>query len=293
MPGKRQWRGVASVGLLSSVKDAVPKLRMQVNDSTLTVLVDTGCSRCLVHVSCCGPWQRSDVGIITMDGAKHRCLGTTHVCLKLESEMPRIVEAIVIDFRPLNFDFVLGMNGVSAFGGAFIGADGEVLLGDQNHARACMGRNSAPAGAVTEVAAAQAEVPVAKQNKRELVNGIVIEEKDFTARYDAREKQWTAAWKWTDGREPPTLDNNVAQYAVKSSVREEYEREIAVWKERGWLKPYDECELGPPKGLIPLMAVVQKNKAKVRPVLDFRELNQHIEPFTANADVCAEKMRKW
>lgn len=37
--------------------------------------------------------------------------------------------------------------------------------------------------------------------------------------------------------------------------------------------PYDEHKYGPAKGLIPFMAVVQWNKRKVQPVLDFRELN--------------------
>jgi len=41
------------------------------------------------------------------------------------------------------------------------------------------------------------------------------------------------------------------------------------------------------------MAVVQQNKAKVCPVMDFRELNRHIDAFTASVDVCAEKLREW
>lgn len=57
--------------------------------------------------------------------------------------------------------------------------------------------------------------------------------------------------------------------------------------------PYPEEELGPPKGLIPLMAVIQQNKEKVRPVLDYRELNEHVDAFTAHADVCAQKLREW
>uniref|UniRef100_A0A5S6Q0X4 RNase H domain-containing protein n=1 Tax=Trichuris muris TaxID=70415 RepID=A0A5S6Q0X4_TRIMR len=43
----------------------------------------------------------------------------------------------------------------------------------------------------------------------------------------------------------------------------------------------------------PLMAIVQRNKGKVRPLMDFRELNEHIATFTASADVCASKMRDW
>ena len=59
------------------------------------------------------------------------------------------------------------------------------------------------------------------------------------------------------------------------------------------MESYDDKKLGPAKGLIPLMAIVQQNKDKVRPVMDFRELNSHVDAFTANADVCADKIRKW
>ncbi|KAK4326819.1 hypothetical protein Pmani_002676 [Petrolisthes manimaculis] len=62
------------------------------------------------------------------------------------------------------------------------------------------------------------------------------------------------------------------------------------WIKDGWLVPHNECKHGPPKGLIPLMAVVQHNKGKVRPVLDFRELN---DTFTADSDVCADKLWEW
>ena len=51
--------------------------------------------------------------------------------------------------------------------------------------------------------------------------------------------------------------------------------------------------MGPPKGLIPLMAVIKQNKQKVRPVLDYRELNDHVDPFTARADICTEKLIEW
>lgn len=59
------------------------------------------------------------------------------------------------------------------------------------------------------------------------------------------------------------------------------------------LLPYVEHKYGPAKGLISLMAVVQRNKRKVRPVLDFRELNAYIDAFTADSDVCSDKLREW
>ena len=41
------------------------------------------------------------------------------------------------------------------------------------------------------------------------------------------------------------------------------------------------------------MAVVQQNKSKVHPVLDFRELNGYVDAYTAHADVCVQKLREW
>lgn len=52
-------------------------------------------------------------------------------------------------------------------------------------------------------------------------------------------------------------------------------------------------ELGPAKALIPLMAVVQSNRSKVQPIMDYKELNGFVNMFTANADVCAQKLWEW
>ena len=41
------------------------------------------------------------------------------------------------------------------------------------------------------------------------------------------------------------------------------------------------------------MAVVQEQKQKVRLVLDCRKLNGFVDAFTANAEVCAQKLREW
>ena len=57
--------------------------------------------------------------------------------------------------------------------------------------------------------------------------------------------------------------------------------------------PYPEGKYAPPKGLIPLMAVLQAKKQKVRLVMDYRELNKYIDVHTANADVCVQKLREW
>ena len=219
------------------------------------------------------------------------------------------VDALVIGFRPLNFEFVFGMNGVRAFGGVHIGAEGCVTLGAK--AAGCMevsgssggegGQNVAnarrescsksPQNGVTSGGAVTVECD--RPVKGVACQDIVVDEADFTARFDANKKQWTVSWKWFGNDQPSGLKNSVGEYQIKPEARAEYECEVQEWIDRGWLQTYDERTMGPPKGLIPLMAVIQKNKAKVRPVMDFRELNEHIEPFTANADVCADKMREW
>lgn len=47
-----------------------------------------------------------------------------------------------------------------------------------------------------------------------------------------------------------------------------------------WLVLYSEEELGP--------QVVQKNKC-----CNYREINGHVDAYTAYADVCAKKLREW
>ncbi|KRZ93282.1 hypothetical protein T08_7336 [Trichinella sp. T8] len=113
------------------------------------------------------------------------------------------------------------------------------------------------------------------------------------ATYCPSTRSWTAAWKWSDAGEPGVLRNTVEEYPPANVARGAYEDELRKWIKDGWLVPYDESEYGPPKGLLPLMAVIQRSKKKVRPVMDFRELNAHIESHTADADVCSQKLREW
>ena len=50
---------------------------------------------------------------------------------------------------------------------------------------------------------------------------------------------------------------------------------------------------GHAEGIIPLMAVVQQNKKKIRPVLDYRELNQFVSSHTAESTIRNDKVRSW
>ena len=66
-----------------------------------------------------------------------------------------------------------------------------------------------------------------------------------------------------------------------------------MWIMNGWLIPYSQERLGPSKSLIPLMAVVQHTKGKVHPVMDYRELNEHVDAFNVDADICTAKLKEW
>nr|XP_047141134.1 uncharacterized protein LOC101238589 [Hydra vulgaris] len=116
-----------------------------------------------------------------------------------------------------------------------------------------------------------------------------IKHQDFTAKFDG--KKWTASWNW---KKEPVIDNTICEYKMNQEHERSYRKEIREWIDSGILVPYNELILGPPKVLIPLMCAVQKNKdKKVRPVGDFRALNEFVNCHTANADVCQEKLRCW
>ena len=234
------------------------------NGALTTVLVDTGCSRCIAHESCCSSWKHEAVSILTVSGKEHFCKGTGIVTLHLSSGGAVNVDVLVVETTPLGFPFILGMNGIAALGGVTVSEERRVRFGKED-AVACV------AGAAV----------------------IGVDEQDFSATYDSATNSWTAAWKWSQDGEPGALQNRVEEYLIPHAARVMYENELEKWIADGWLVPYEEEEHGPVKGLIPLMAVVQRNKGKVRPVLDFRELNTRVDAFTAEADVCADKLREW
>lgn len=78
---------------------------------------------------------------------------------------------------PLIFSFILGMDSIRALGGVTVGFQCGVHFGVED----------------TICAATDVELKV--------------DEPDFTATYDPMYESWTAAWKWTEGKEPGVLHN--------------------------------------------------------------------------------------
>ena len=72
---------------------------------------------------------------------------------------------------------------------------------------------------------------------------------------------WTTSWKWSSDQLPVSLKKNkLSEYPSPKRLQDEYEQEWQAWIQIGWLIPYPEDELGPLRGLIPLIAILQENK---------------------------------
>lgn len=124
---------------------------------------------------------------------------------------------------------------------------------------------------------------------------LFIDDKDFVGTFNG--KYWTIRWRWKD--KPALLKNRVALYrsANLPMTQQRFESEIKDWIDKGWLQsiPGPPGRNADPKGgLIPLMAVVQPTKDKVRPVMDFRELNNFVQCHSGDeVAVCDESLRRW
>ncbi|KAG0714342.1 hypothetical protein GWK47_001615 [Chionoecetes opilio] len=170
---------------------------MWMNCVLTTALVDTGRSRCIVHVSCCSSWKQEVVSVLTVSGREHFCKDTGIVRLHLSNGSSVDVDVLVVDSNLLGFPFILGMNGIMALGGATVNVERLVRFGKED----------------TAVCAAAATV-------------IGVDEQDFSATYDAATNSWTTMWKWSQGVEPGVLQNQIEEYSVSRQARLVYEKEL-------------------------------------------------------------------
>ena len=258
-------------------------------------LVDTGCTDTLVYAGACHRWTPDRVDMMTVNGGTLRCTGKAQVTVSHQGRQVTLA-ALVVPNRPLGMDMVLGMSGITALGGISLRTPIDVQFGVTAEAAAKVAVSAAAGGRrqdVTEAAAGGRPQDVTEAAAGGRRQDLTVDAADFTARFSADSGEWTVAWKWAEGDGPARLRNFITQYAVPQEALSSYDDELDLWIREGWLRPYDERTDGPARGLIPLMAVMQPNQDKVRPVLDYRELNRYIAAHTADADVCGEQLRRW
>ena len=260
----------ASNDPLSNVKaHSLPIIYLKVNDCSVRGLIDSGCTRTIVHsrlvVGCEG-----ETFVSAFDGRQVKCKGHTVVQVVINNKRLS-VRAVVSDMMINNVDVVVGLDVIDQLGGVMI-REGVVQF--LNHDVSLVATDNV-----------RPRPSCAEGKLRE------IDDEDFHAVFDG--KHWTVEWLWKNNQ-PVVLKNKVSCYntTLTDEKRREYDKEVNRWIEEGILVPWA-GEVT--EGIIPMMAVEQPTKNKVRPVMDFRELNTNVKCHTGDdvTDVCDEKMRQW
>jgi ribonuclease HI len=184
------------------------------------------------------------------------------------------VEVVVVDAMMEGIDFIMGMDVIYQLGGVNLSRRG-VTFGCEREA----GR---------DLAVAVAETVAVTESKIDGMPTMKIEDRDFSARFDGL--RWEVEWRWKG--EPPELKNKKSWYHsdMSNDTWKKFENELDSWIEKDILRKTEPVT----SGIIPLMAVLQPAKGKVRPVFDFRELNEYTLCHTGDEiAVCDEKLREW
>ena len=208
----------------------------------------------------------SDVVISSVSGEWIKHAGQVECNLVVQEFQLTAWKALVVPQLPGDASLLIGMDVIQKVGGLTLSiiANGQVSA---------------------QLGPRKLDVAAAVSPPKSITPSMVLEDVDFRAEFNGQ--VWEVEWKWK--KNPPLLTNQVAQYAIKDNDRDAYNAEVARWIKEGWLKPCDQ----PKSGIIPMLAVRQEVKNKVRPVMDFRELNIFIQSHTAECEVCPETLRKW
>ena len=263
---------------------ALPTVDVVVAGRRVTALLDTGCSKSIV-ASWLSGYCRGQCNVIAVDGSRVRCRGETKLVISVMGTK-LYVECIVAEQLLNQVEMILGMDIINMLGGVtvkegkvqFLNSAGTIIKQKQQETVATASENTR----------ANENRPTEMRDDTTEAIPITIQDKDFVAHFNG--KNWSIKWIWKN--KPPTLKNKVGSYssATRPEVQQGFDDEIQRWISEGWLKEWS----GAVQGVIPLMAVVQPSKSKVRPVLDFRELNEFVESHTGDeVAVCDETLRRW
>ena len=239
----------------------LPMVDVVISGKKVRGLLDTGCSNTIVKANLVKDWDGASY-VKTFDGRTTKCVGYAWVDVNLSGFKVRVKVIGAENLLP-GVEAVIGMDVIREVGPVIVKGNNVEIQGLHHVAT------------------------IASARERPIDN---IEDKDFSARFDGF--VWTVEWKWKNGC-TPELKNMAENYTdgLPSETLKAYEAEVNRWIDEGILLPWEgECE-----GVLPLMAVVQPTKKKVRPVLDFRELNQYVECHTGDDEIniCGDKLREW
>ena len=245
---------------------------MCVDGRDVRVLIDTGCSITLIDEHAVGGRhrERARVSLQTMSGSLIETQEAVWLRSMQTSDGVELgpVQAHVTKFLPLRVDAVLGLDVILRVGltilpereGGHVNFRGANVLCPEEE---------------------ETEVPKMR-----------IEDEDFEAEFS--DQKWVVNWKWE--RSPPvTLEGRAGCY-VADGDRDAFDDEVRTWVKEGILVKYDRESHGEIQRYLPMMSVKQEkgDKIKIRPVFDFRDLNEEIRSHPAGATpLCNERLREW
>ena len=285
--GRLDLSGATGKKLTSGRMPVVPAI---LNGRCFLCLVDTGSERTLVSPRVVvGQGLKPGRPLLTADGSASHVKGTCRVVVGLKGHCFRVSAPVMGELSNLGVDCLLGGDVIDHMGGVTVARGSSsrysVVWGRPSTAGCCdyRRRKGAPQGVACGVARAG-------EGRDGELGSLRVEDPDFVANFD--KGRWTVRWRWSR-ESPKKLQTRVSEYKCTQEplIHERYCAELESWISKGWLRQWD----GPVEGIIPLLAVFQPTKEKVRPVMDYHELNAFVECHTGGdrVAVCGEKIRKW
>ena len=302
-------------------------LEGSVNEKNGNFMIDSGSSVTLVKRSYVSslPTAPERINLVTMNGETINVFESVilnKVSVGETGSCTEKLKAYVLERLPLNLDLVIGLDVILKHG-LFISPmsdDGrfEVTLGEsrvpsknpeslnlskiQPPNKVASGKNepvsTANFGTFVKTDSLDGRKFESEGNLANLVtndtfeNEILLKEDDMHVEFC--NKDWVVKWMWKNGAPPKKCHK--ANYTVPSQDQEAFDKEIETWVNDGILVPWNEQRDGELKNVIPLMSVKQQKGEviKIRPVLDFRYLNDHIvsRPGAATP-LCQSRLREW
>ncbi|XP_067931095.1 uncharacterized protein [Watersipora subatra] len=211
--------------------------------------------------------------LLTADSKVSHMRGRCRVINGLHGHCFCVTAPVISESRNLGVDCLLGGDVIDHMGGVTVGRGVDskysVLWGNPHREGCCGVSRKEPA-----FSAASKAGDDSGPSRWGSMSLLLVEDSDFIAEF--AKGHWTVSWRWS-GELPNGLQTRISEYKCTQApqVPERCCAELKSWISKGWLKRWH----GPVEGIIPLLAVVQPTKDKVRPVMDYRELNAFVEKW--------------
>ena len=95
---------------------ALPTKCLGINSVFQDVLIDSGCTCCIIYKKSAKKIMKEEVSVVTVNGQQQQCEGVSQARIATPNGNTVCVEALVVNFKLLGFCFLMGMIGIVALG---------------------------------------------------------------------------------------------------------------------------------------------------------------------------------